>query len=989
MKGHSLGADMNSSHRRHVLAVLVVLLAEPSFAHGQTLDVVIHEIAWMGTTTDANDEWIELYNPTGGPVSLAGWTLVAADGVPTISLAGTIPAGGYFLLERTDDNSVPGITADLIYSGALGNTGETLSLRDSKAALQDNVDAWYAGNNTTKATMQRVDPALPGTLASNWTNGPVGGTPMNSGSSSEECDPPLHAVDCQVGPPFVFRVGGPMVINEVMINPSAVTDANGEYVELYNSGSASVDLQGWTLRDDGTDSFTIPTGSPVLVAPGDVFVVAAQGDPGVNGGFAPHLVSTGFFLSNAGDEVILMDGSAVEQDRLVYGASPFTDSAGESVERVSPRLPSTDPLSWVQARSTFGLGDRGTPGTVNTLQARRYVLQGTLVTMDDSLPQVDQVFPGRLYVQGNRVLDVLHAADPLPADATGAALIDTQALIYPGLMNIHDHIAFNTIPAWNVPALMQDVSDWTGLTEYQQYVRYPHEILTNADYYDLLPEVGKYAEVKALMAGTTSVQGSFPTSAGFTNHLARNVDLSNFGADRVRQRSLSVLDSTFQTTEAPQLVSDMDAGTVDAWLVHLGEGTAEDAPLEFDVLRDTCLLRSETVVIHGTALTDTDLDDFATAGGKLVIAPTSNYLYYGATANVPGAVQRGIPVALSTDWSPAGDKNLLASLKSVALLNDTVWNDALTERQIVEMVTTAPAKAMNWCTKIGHLRSGGFADIAVVAGDAALPYASLIAATEEDVLLTAVDGDPLFARPAFLQALKPGDFELLTSSCGFEAGLDVTDPAVLRGTQTFAQLSGLLQAASDFDFQHMKANFKDPTVVGMTDPEFQAYLDQRFPLGILARPLDPYWVIEDGDYFTNLQTETNVTALDPNATLDIELHWDPDEDSVLNACDNCPAYPNADQEAVVLGQMIQAASLHAFAWNSPADVRFVRGGLASLTTYGYDASGDLAAAVSLTDATSPLPGAGFYYLVRLAGSCTAGSWQSLGGAEPGRDQALP
>ena len=32
---------------------------------------------------------------------------------------------------------------------------------------------------------------------------------------------------------------------------------------------------------------------------------------------------------------------------------------------------------------------------------------------------------------------------------------------------------------------------------------------------------------------------------------------------------------------------------------------------------------------------------------------------------------------------------------------------------------------------------------------------------------------------------------------------------------------------------------------------------------------------------------------------------------------------------------------------------------------------------------------GFNYLVRLAGSCTVGSWQSVLGAEPGRDQTLP
>jgi 5-methylthioadenosine/S-adenosylhomocysteine deaminase len=973
--------------RLNILALVIgTAIARPASA--QALDVVINEIAWMGSAADANDEWIELHNTTGAPINLTGWTLVATDGTPSITLSGTVPAGGYFLLERTDDGSVPGVTADQIYTGALGNAGEILALRDATTTLQDSVDAWYAGNNATKATMQRVDPNLPGTLASNWTNGPVGGTPMNSGSTSS-CAPPEHAVDCQVGAPFPFRVGGPMVINEVMINPAAVSDANGEYVELYNSGITPVDLAGWTLRDDGGNSFTIPTGQPRSVAAGAVFLLAAQANPAVNGGFTPDLTWTNFFLSNGGDEVVLVDPLSVEQDRLVYTGPPFTDSVGESVERVSPRLPTSDPLSWTQARSTFGLGDRGTPGTLNTLQARRYVLSGTVVTMDASLPEASQVFPGKIYVQGNRILDVLHAADPLPAYAAGAVSVETGALIFPGLMNIHDHIAFNTIPAWNVPALMQDVSDWTSLDGYKQNIRYPNDLLTNSLYYDLLPEVGKYAEVKALAAATTSEQGSFPTSPGFTNHLARNIDVTNFGVDRVRQRSLSVLDSTFQNTEAPALVADMDAGKVDAWLVHLGEGTAEDAPLEFGVLKNVCLLRSETVIIHGTALTSTDLDELATAGGKLIIAPTSNYLYYGGTADVVGAVQRGIPVSLSTDWSPAGDKNLLASLKSLALINDTVWSHALTDRQIVEMVTTSPAKSLNWCNQLGSLRPGLFADVAVIGGGGSAPYQSLINATEDDVLLTTVDGDPLFGRPDWMTLLKPGDFEVLTSGCGFTAAIDVTDPSVPRGGETLADIVGLLGAAQGFDFNYMRANFKDPTVAGMTDPEFQSYLDQRFPLGIIPRPLDPYWVIDDADYFDTLRNQTNVHALDSNATLDTESYWDVDADGVLNACDNCPDYPNPSQGGVVFGQTIQASTSDTFTWTTPADVMFVRGDLASVDGYGFDNSAVLLGATSLTDATVPAPGTGFYYLVRLAGSCAVGSWQSVLGNESGRDQVLP
>jgi hypothetical protein len=72
-----------------------------------------------------------------------------------------------------------------------------------------------------------------------------------------------------------------------------------------------------------------------------------------------------------------------------------------------------------------------------------------------------------------------------------------------------------------------------------------------------------------------------------------------------------------------------------------------------------------------------------------------------------------------------------------------------------------------------------------------------------------------------------------------------------------------------------------------------------------------------------------------------------------------------------------------------ADVKFVRGDLSTMSGYLVDLSGDLSKATVLTDAATPATGTGFFYLVRPAGSCRAGSWQSSLGAEPGRDAALP
>lgn len=144
--------------------------------------VVINEIAWMGTATSTpNDEWIELKNISDQKIDLTGWTLKAIDKTPQISLTGIIPTQGYFLLERTNDDTVPEIPANQIYTGALGNNGEKLELFNKENNLIDSVDCsngWLAGDNSTKQTMERI--------GENWqTSQNPGGTPKQANSPGE------------------------------------------------------------------------------------------------------------------------------------------------------------------------------------------------------------------------------------------------------------------------------------------------------------------------------------------------------------------------------------------------------------------------------------------------------------------------------------------------------------------------------------------------------------------------------------------------------------------------------------------------------------------------------------------------------------------------------------------------------------------------------------------------------------------------------------
>ena len=165
------------------LSFLFLLAFAPSVRAATPLDVAINEIAWMGTESSYANEWIELYNNAENNINLDGWVLKADDGTPEITLTGTIPAKNFYLLERTDDETVPGITADLIYKGALGNNGENLKLYDNSGKLIDEVnrsDGWLAGDNETKQTMERTN-------ASSWqTSQNPGGTPKTENSTTPE-----------------------------------------------------------------------------------------------------------------------------------------------------------------------------------------------------------------------------------------------------------------------------------------------------------------------------------------------------------------------------------------------------------------------------------------------------------------------------------------------------------------------------------------------------------------------------------------------------------------------------------------------------------------------------------------------------------------------------------------------------------------------------------------------------------------------------------
>jgi len=311
--------------------------------------IIINEVAWAGTTSSLpEDEWIELYNVTNATINITGWTLRAADGSPSITLNGTIPAGGYFLLERDDDNTVSGIEfiADQIYTGDLSNSGESLTLRDGANKVIDtangNGGGWPKGSNSTYGSMERTSTSTESDnswvtntgavrYGKNANGGDILGTPKRANSPLPTPTPTPDKTATPTPRPPTATVDPRPIINEILARPGFDWNQDGktnvfdEFIEIKNLTATDISLSGWKLSTVDGDAFSLPS---VNLKPGERIVFYGE--------------ETNILLSDGGETIRLTNSSG-----KIYDA--FTYEVARAEDRSFCRLPDGNPgNSWFE-----------------------------------------------------------------------------------------------------------------------------------------------------------------------------------------------------------------------------------------------------------------------------------------------------------------------------------------------------------------------------------------------------------------------------------------------------------------------------------------------------------------------------------------------------------------------------------------------------------------------------------------------------------------
>lgn len=337
--------------------------------------IVINEVAWSGTQADANDEWIELHNPTTQTAILDGWIMTSTNGL-NIVLSGSMLPDSYYLIERTDDTAITDMTANLTtgFGSGLSNDGTSLYLSAGSILLDTanlDGDSWPAGTNDRPdfvTSMERIDPLAPDTN-DNWIsnnrftrNGidkdgqPINGTPgqPNSPFGPEPPPPPLT-----------------IVINEVAWSGTMAEPAH-EWLELYNTTTATLQLDGWTVTS--TNGLSIPLNGK-SIDPKGYFLIEAE-EVAISDISANLIAVFGSQLNDSGDQLFLAKNDyVIDSANLDGSAWPAGTQTPDffSMERIDPSQPDTDD-NWINhnglTRSGLDVNGQpinGTPGQPNSV----------------------------------------------------------------------------------------------------------------------------------------------------------------------------------------------------------------------------------------------------------------------------------------------------------------------------------------------------------------------------------------------------------------------------------------------------------------------------------------------------------------------------------------------------------------------------------------------------------------------------------------------
>ncbi|MGC2620208.1 MAG: amidohydrolase family protein [Acidobacteriaceae bacterium] len=424
--------------------------------------------------------------------------------------------------------------------------------------------------------------------------------------------------------------------------------------------------------------------------------------------------------------------------------------------------------------------------TLAPAQLKPIALKGTVVTPDQIIPN------GEVVVQNGIILEV-GAQITIPPDAI---VVDTGGVIAPGFIDLHNHLTWNVLPRWQPKERFGIRYDWQQLPDYTRLLAAPHKALLDLG---VECDAERYAEVKAILEGETSVTGG-SSDYWCDRGLARNLDMDPDVGLHHRER---VIYSVFPLRMTP---ADIDQAKIvlhrgGSLLIHVSEGASGNAQAaqEFAEVKKLGFLVSGTSLIHGVALGPADFAEMHAAGVGLIWSPRSNIDLYGGTADIGAALRNHVAIALAPDWSPTGSDGMLDELHYAARWNESQRERLLDDHALFDMATVSAARLVHMDGYLGKIAPGYLADLIVVqprdtphGKDA---WWTLDHASPQQLELVLIGGLPTYGSTTIMDLLDPTLTPEDLDFCGGNSRMSFASEPRIKGWHQFKMTEFTLKFA--------------------------------------------------------------------------------------------------------------------------------------------------------------------------------------------------
>ena len=434
-----------------------------------------------------------------------------------------------------------------------------------------------------------------------------------------------------------------------------------------------------------------------------------------------------------------------------------------------------------------------------------YALHGHIVTMNETR---DIIYNAYLKIAGDEIV-AIHTSRPY-----NIPVVETAGFIFPGLIDSHNHPPYNVLGIIPFQTLFTDRYEWQSHPLYGDFQTQLSSIVDYSGSSAQWLNVVKLAEVRALTAGTTSIQG-LNCNGDSNNHFAHQGII----IDNIERFPARVYSKTFPLREGSAFWQTKSGQYWDRFVIHLSEGTSLAALDEFSDWQNLGMLDARTTIIHGVPYGASEWSAMAQAEANIIWSPTSNMRLYGQTADIPGALAAGVNVALSPDWTESGTENILDELKEAARINREAWGDVITPLQFAEFVTCNAARAAGIERIAGQISPGFRANLMVIPegiqvnlmvfpegmrpnlivfpGGSNKPYDALLRAEPATVKLTVVDGRPMYGNPDLLAQFSfLDDVETITVGDQEKSlAIRINSHAIPDADKPFSEIFSVLEEA--------------------------------------------------------------------------------------------------------------------------------------------------------------------------------------------------